>query len=70
LNGTNIYSYLIDDWAGILVSDGYGVYQTWVVSRQTGLAHLIRTAQSLADDARRFAHCLLREMDSLWDFLV
>ena len=24
------FAALIDDWAGILVSDGYGVYQTWV----------------------------------------
>jgi transposase len=39
---------LIDDWAGLLVSDGYGVYQTWVAQRQTCLAHLIRTARGLA----------------------
>jgi transposase len=39
---------LIDDWEGILVSDGYGVYQSWVEARQTCLAHLIRTARSLA----------------------
>jgi transposase len=43
------FAALIDDWAGILVSDGYGVYQTWVASRQTCLAHLIRTARSLAE---------------------
>jgi transposase len=24
------FAALIDDWAGILVSDGYGVYQSWV----------------------------------------
>ena len=40
---------LIHDWAGILVSDGYGVYQTWVNRRQTCLAHLIRTARGLAE---------------------
>ena len=39
----------IDDWAGILVSDGYGVYQSWVAGRQTCLAHLIRTARGLAE---------------------
>jgi transposase len=39
---------LIDDWEGILVSDGYGVYQTWVSQRQTCLAHLIRRARGLA----------------------
>ena len=39
---------LIDDWDGILVSDGYGVYQTWVSQRQTCLAHLLRRARGLA----------------------
>ncbi len=43
------FTALIDDWAGILVSDGYGVYQTWIERRQTCLAHLIRTARSLAE---------------------
>jgi transposase len=42
------FAALIDDWAGLLVSDGYGVYQTWVECRQTCLAHPIRTARSLA----------------------
>ena len=40
---------LIDDWAGILVSDGYGVYKKWVNLRQTCLAHLIRTAVGLSE---------------------
>jgi transposase len=39
---------LIEDWSGLLVSDGYGGYQTWVNARQTCLAHLIRTARGLA----------------------
>src|SRR5215468_7618080 len=43
------FAALIDDWEGILVSDGYGVYQNWVQARQTCLAHLIRTARSLAE---------------------
>jgi len=116
------FAALIDDWAGILVSDGYGVYQHWVQARQTCLAHLIRTARGLAerqnvelatcgtwalaelqrlchmatapptggewrawyarlcklidqyhdrqDEAGKFARRLLREMDSLWVFLV
>ncbi len=42
------FAALIDDWAGILVSDGYGVYQHWVRARQTCLAHLIRSARGLA----------------------
>ena len=42
------FAALIDAWEGLLVSDGYGVYQSWVQARQTCLAHLIRTARSLA----------------------
>lgn len=113
---------LIKDWTGILVSDGYGVYQKWVGQRQTCLAHLIRKAIELSesknpeiakcgkwskaelqrlchmahspptsgqwnafyarlirlisiyedrkDDAGRFVRRLLREIDSLWTFLV
>ena len=40
---------LIAHWAGILVSDGYTVYQRWVHGRQTCLAHLIRRARGLAE---------------------
>jgi transposase len=40
---------LIETWQGILVSDGYGVYQNWVHYRQTCLAHLIRTARGLSE---------------------
>jgi transposase len=40
---------LIDGWAGILVSDGYGVYKNWINLRQTCLAHLIRTAKGLSE---------------------
>ena len=43
------FAALIEEWAGLLVSDGYGVYQTWVAQRQTCLAHLIRTARGLAE---------------------
>src|SRR5262249_3467116 len=42
------FAALIEDWAGLLVSDGYGVYQRWTQARQTCLAHLIRTARGLA----------------------
>lgn len=42
------FAALIDDWEGLLVSDGYGVYQGWAQARQTCLAHLIRTAWGLA----------------------
>jgi transposase len=40
---------LIGDWTGILVSDGYGVYQSWAGLRQSCLAHLLRTAKGLAE---------------------
>jgi transposase len=40
---------LIGRWAGILVSDGYGVYQHWMHQRQTCLAHLLRRARGLAE---------------------
>jgi transposase len=43
------FAALIGDWEGILVSDGYGVYQSWVEARQTCLAHLLRTARNLAE---------------------
>jgi transposase len=40
---------LVEHWAGILVSDGYGVYCQWVHGRQTCLAHLIRRARGLSE---------------------
>ena len=43
---------LIEDWQGILVSDGYGVYQDWVNQRQTCLAHLIRTRPRVVGKTR------------------
>jgi len=43
------FAALIDDWVGLLVSDGYGVYHRRVEARQTCLAHLIRTARGLAE---------------------
>jgi transposase len=55
---------LIQDWDGILISDGYGLYRKWV-TRQTCLAHLIRKADALAErkkaDLRRFG-----EMVAAW----
>lgn len=51
------FEQLIQDWEGILVSDSYGLYRSWV-NRQTCLAHLIRKADALAErkkvDLRRF----------------
>lgn len=57
---------LIEDWHGILVSDGYGVYQNWVESRQTCLAHLIRTARGLSQKhAPELAACGTRALKEL-----
>jgi transposase len=43
------FEVLIKRWAGILVSDRYGVYRHWMQQRQTCLAHLIRRARGLAE---------------------
>jgi transposase len=43
------FAQLIADWTGILVSDGYLVYQHWQGGRQSCLAHLIRTAKGLTE---------------------
>jgi transposase len=43
------FSQLIASWLGILVSDGYLVYQYWQGLRQSCLAHLIRTAKGLSE---------------------
>ena len=40
---------LIDDWQGILISDSYGLYRSWVHGRQACLAHLIRKADALVE---------------------
>ncbi len=40
---------LIQDWEGILIADGYAVYQHWVGQRQACLAHLIREAKGLSE---------------------
>jgi transposase len=46
---TAAFEALIGRWAGILVSDGYGVYCQWAHARQACLAHLIRRARGLAE---------------------
>lgn len=40
---------LIGAWQGILISDGYRIYQKWAEKRQTCLAHLIRRAKGLSE---------------------
>jgi len=46
---TEAFKALIEDWQGILVSDGYGAYQKWAHGRQTCLAHIIRDAKGLSE---------------------
>jgi hypothetical protein len=43
------FAQLIDDWRGLLVSDGYRLSQSWEGLRQSCLAHLIRAAPGLAE---------------------
>nr|WP_052813163.1 transposase [Desulfonatronum thioautotrophicum] len=43
---------LVNGWQGILVSDGYRLYQNWVNKRQTCLSHLIRKARALSPESR------------------
>jgi transposase len=60
---------LVKPWAGILVSDGYGVYCQWVHARQTCLAHLIRRARGLSErkdpDLAWFGRRVLAELQRL-----
>ncbi|HSF32472.1 MAG TPA: transposase [Candidatus Tectomicrobia bacterium] len=60
---------LVERWAGIVVSDGYGVYQHWVYGRQTCLAHLIRRARGLSErqepEQARFGRRVLAELQQL-----
>jgi transposase len=63
------FEVLIERWAGILVSDGYGVYQRWMHGRQTCLAHLIRRARGLSErhdpEIAWFGHRALTELQRL-----
>jgi transposase len=63
------FAQLIVDWKGILVSDGYLVYQYWQGLRQSCLAHLIRAVKGLAEhlDARiaRFGWRMHAELQRL-----
>jgi transposase len=60
------FAALIERWAGLVVSDGYGVYQHWVHGRQTCLAHLIRRARGLSErkepELATFGHRVMVEL--------
>ena len=63
------FKVLIQDWCGILITDGYRVYTNWVGLRQTCLAHLIRDAKGLAEskdpDIASFGKIALAELTRL-----
>lgn len=63
------FSELIQGWAGILISDDYGVYLKWFKKRQTCLAHLIRRAEGLSEkkdeSLKAFGKTLLTELRRL-----
>ena len=60
---------LVERWAGLLVSDGYGPYRRWLHGRQTCLAHLIRRARGLSErhdpELARFGRRALAELQRL-----
>jgi len=60
---------LVERWAGILVSDGYNLYRTWLHGRQTCLAHLIRRPRGLSErqepELARFGRRVLAELERL-----
>ena len=66
------FQQLLKDWEGILVSDGYGLYRSWVQGRQSCIAHLIRKAEALAErkkpDLRRFGHIVAAHLRELIQF--
>ena len=63
------FAELIERWAGILVSDGYGVYCQWMHARQTCLAHLIRRARGLSErkepELARFGRRVMTELQRI-----
>jgi transposase len=58
------FEQLVQDWDGILVSDGCGLYRKWV-ERQTCLAHLIRKADPLAERKKPDQRCF-GEIIAIW----
>lgn len=60
---------LVDNWKGILVSDNYSLYTSWVNRRQSCLAHYIRRARDLSErpseSIRRFGESILKELKLL-----
>jgi transposase len=63
---------LVQDWEGILISDSYSLYRSWVHGRQTCIAHLIRKADALTErkkpDLRRFGQLIISHLHQLIQF--
>ena len=63
---------LVQDWEGILISDSYSLYRSWVHGRQTCIAHLIRKANALTErkkpDLRRFGQIIVSHLHQLIQF--
>lgn len=60
---------LVDTWKGILVSDNYSLYTSWINRRQSCLAHYIRRARDLSErqseSISRFGAQILKELQLL-----
>jgi transposase len=60
---------LVDTWKGILVSDDYRLYTTWINRRQACLSHYIRRATGLSESSnesiRDFGVSILKELRRL-----
>jgi transposase len=63
---------LVEDWNGILISDGYRLYQKWINHRQTCIPHLIRRARGLSErktpHIKRFGEMMLELLQRLIHF--
>ena len=63
---------LVENWNGILISDGYGLYQKWINHRQTCIPHLIRRARGLSEretpHIKRFGEMMLELLQRLIHF--
>lgn len=66
------FNQLIKDWEGILISDSYSLYRSWIHGRQTCIAHLIRKANALTErkkpDLRRFGQIISSHLHLLIQF--
>lgn len=66
------FEMLVEDWNGILISDGYELYKKWINHRQTCIPHLIRRARGLAEretpHIKRYGEMMLELLQQLIHF--